>query len=86
MVRSRSGSLYTGISTDVERRFAEHCRGQGARALRGRGPLHLVFSEHVGNQSQATRIEITIKKLPKAAKEQLVSGSLSLNALLAGEL
>ncbi len=44
LIQTAAGALYTGVSTDVERRFTAHSRGQGAKALRGRGPLTLVFS------------------------------------------
>ncbi|MBT8330889.1 MAG: GIY-YIG nuclease family protein, partial [Deltaproteobacteria bacterium] len=43
MLRCCDGSLYTGIATDVERRFAEHQSNSGAKYLRGRGPLALVL-------------------------------------------
>lgn len=51
-----SNRLYTGISTDVQRRLAEHQSGKGARALRGRGPLQLVWQQSVGEQSLALRL------------------------------
>ncbi len=74
MVRCRNGSLYTGIATDVARRFAEHRKngGKGARYLRGRGPLRLVFQQAVGSRSLALRLEHRIKRLPKVKKERLV--------------
>ncbi len=40
IVRNRLGSLYTGITTDVERRFNQHQNGTGAKALRGKGPYY----------------------------------------------
>ena len=84
IVRIRNGDLYTGITTDVKRRFAEHQAGgkKAARYLRGRGPLQLVFSQPVGSRSQAQKAEAAIKKLPKSAKEQLLSGSLTLDQIL----
>ena len=74
LVRCRDGSLYTGIATDVRRRFAEHAgrEGRGAKYLRGRGPLRLVFVRAVGSRGLALRIESRIKKLPKARKEALI--------------
>jgi len=73
-VRRRDGGLYTGIAIDVRRRIAEHARktGNGAKSLRGRGPLHLVIQRVIGSRSLALRIEGAIKKLPKARKEDLV--------------
>ncbi|UTW46612.1 GIY-YIG nuclease family protein [bacterium SCSIO 12696] len=75
MIRTGSGALYTGISTDVQRRLSEHRSGKGARALRGKGPLQLVYQQSVESQSKALRLEAAIKKLPKAKKEQLVIDS-----------
>lgn len=75
MVRCGDGTLYTGIATDVRRRVAEHARpdGRGAKYLRGRGPLRLVFVMAVGGRSRALRIENRIKMLRKARKEALLS-------------
>lgn len=80
IIRTRSGELYTGITTDVERRFAEHNAGgaKAARYLRGRGPLSLVFSQEVGSRSAASKTEWAIKQLSKEDKEALVAGRLSL--------
>ena len=66
------GALYTGIATDVERRFAEHVSGRGAKSLRGRGPLKLVYQVHIGDRSSSLSIEHRIKKLDKPEKERLV--------------
>lgn len=74
MVRDGAGRLYTGISTDVTRRLAEHQAGKGARALRGRGPLQLVWQQSVGEQSRALRLEYRLKQWPKARKEALIRG------------
>ncbi|MDD5722632.1 MAG: GIY-YIG nuclease family protein [Syntrophales bacterium] len=74
MIRCKSGALYTGITTDVDRRFAEH-QGSGfkaARYLRGRGPLQLVLTMHAGARGAALRLEHRIKCLSKARKETLV--------------
>lgn len=80
LVRTAAGSLYTGIATDVARRFAEHQAGapKGARSLRGKGPLTLEFQEPVGNRSRASRLEWQVKRWSKARKEALVKGLLSL--------
>jgi len=76
MIRVKDGSLYTGIATDVERRFAEHVEGgkKGSKYLRGRGPLKLVYRQKVGTRSQASKAEAQVKKLSKPQKEQLVRG------------
>ncbi|MFT7465454.1 MAG: putative endonuclease [Pseudohongiellaceae bacterium] len=75
LVRSADGKLYTGISTDVQRRFAEHGSDtkRGARALRGKGPLQLVYQDKVGERGLAQRLEYRLKRLPKAQKEHIVS-------------
>jgi putative endonuclease len=73
MVRCRGGCLYTGIATDVERRFAEHQAGQGAKYLRGKWGLKLVFKKMIGTHSLALKIERRVKRLPKHKKERLVS-------------
>ena len=74
LIRCHDGSLYTGITTDVARRFAEH-QGNGdtgAKYLRGRGPLILVFKKKLGSRSLALGVESKVKKLSKARKEELI--------------
>ncbi len=75
LVRCRDGSLYTGITPDVARRFAEHQGNNraGAKYLRGRGPLMLVFQKKLGNRSLALGVESKVKKLSKARKEELIT-------------
>jgi putative endonuclease len=82
MVRCRDGKLYTGIATDIERRIAEHRAGKGAKYLRGRAPLKLVFKRKIGSRSLALKAERLIKKLPKSAKEMLVATGIGLNRVL----
>ena len=74
LVRCHDGSLYTGITTNVARRFAEHQgnNGAGAKYLRGRGPLMLVFQKKLGSRSLALGVESKVKKLSKARKEDLM--------------
>lgn len=72
LLRCGSGALYTGIATDVARRFAEHRNGKGAKYLRGKGPLHLVFQQAIGPKGLAMSVEACIKKLSKARKETLI--------------
>jgi putative endonuclease len=74
MIRCRDGSLYTGITTDVARRFSEHSE-QGdkcARYLRGRAPLELVFYIKVGGRSRASQLELLVKRFSKSQKELIV--------------
>lgn len=68
LVETARGALYTGITTDVARRLADHRAGRGAKALRGRGPLTLRHHEPVGSRSEALRLEAEIKRLPAARK------------------
>ncbi|MDX1818444.1 MAG: GIY-YIG nuclease family protein [Marinobacter sp.] len=84
MVRTADGALYTGISTDVQRRFAEHSAGapRGARSLRGKGPLELVFTEAAGDRQRASRLEWHIKRWPRARKEALIRGEVSLSDVI----
>ena len=77
-MRCGDGSLYTGISTDVQRRFAAHVANRGARRLRGRGPLELVFTQALGDRSLAQRVEYRVKRLTRRDKERLVRGEASL--------
>jgi putative endonuclease len=74
MVRCKDGSLYTGIATDVARRFEEHRTDpqKGAKYLRGRGPLELVLEKPVGSRSLASKVERRVKRLPKSEKESLI--------------
>ena len=74
VVRCHDGSLYTGISTDVGRRFAQH-QGKGdtgSKYLKGKGPLTLVFKKKVGSKGLALQVERRVKKLSKARKERLI--------------
>ncbi|MGL5120864.1 MAG: GIY-YIG nuclease family protein [Plesiomonas shigelloides] len=73
MVRMADGRLYTGISTDVARRFSQHVNGKGARALRGKGPLTLVWQQQVGARSVALKLEYRLKRWRKARKEALIN-------------
>ena len=72
LVRAANGALYCGISDDPQRRFAQHQSGKGSRALRGKGPLTLVWQQEVGEKGAALRIEYRLKQQPKSFKEQLI--------------
>ncbi|MBA7659582.1 hypothetical protein ES703_67566 [subsurface metagenome] len=84
LVRCHDGSLYTGITTDVARRFAEHQenRGAGAKYLRGRGPLVLVFQKKLGRRSLALGVESKVKKLSKARKEELIKANTRIDEII----
>ena len=68
ILRCQDGSLYTGITDDVDRRLAAHRAGKGAKYTRGRGPLELVYQEFCGSHSHALRRELEIKSLTKTQK------------------
>jgi putative endonuclease len=75
VLRCGDGSLYTGISNDVERRLARHRAGTGARYTRGRLPLALVYLEPQQGKSEALRRERALKALSKSEKEALVKAA-----------
>jgi DNA-binding protein HU-beta len=68
LLECADGSLYTGITTDVARRYEEHLSGNGARYTRSHKPLRLLASQLIGTRSQALRAELKIKCLPKGKK------------------
>ncbi len=84
MVRCRGGSLYTGIATDVESRLADHRANKGAKYLRGRGPLKLVFKKQIGEKGRALKVEHNVKNLPRRKKEELIKTGAGIEALLSG--
>ncbi len=73
MILCSDGSLYTGITTDPERRFRQHADGCGAKYFRGRQPLRVVYLEGGHSRSTAGMRELEIKRLPRVAKERLIS-------------
>lgn len=92
LIRCNDGSLYTGITTELNRRFEEHSAGatttsaskavfRGAKFLRGKGPLALVYHTTIADRSQAQKFEYRVKRLSKSAKEELVAQQLNLGEL-----
>ena len=78
ILRCADGSLYTGIALDVARRLEEHRNGtRGAKYLRGRTPVELVFERPAGDRAAALRLEHRVKRLSKSEKEALIGGDLS---------
>ena len=71
VLRCGDDTLYTGYTTDVERRVAEHDAGEGAKYTRGRTPVELVHVESFETQSAAMSREYEIKQLSRSQKEQL---------------
>ena len=72
VLQCADGSLYTGYTTDVERRVAEHDAGEGAKYTRGRTPVELVYTESFDSRWTAMSREYEIKQLSRRAKERLV--------------
>ncbi len=93
MVRSGDGFLYTGVTTDVERRVSEHrssssatasasSKSKGAKYFRTKSNLSLVFQHQVANRSIAQKLEYRIKQLGKPKKEALAAGKFSITELV----
>ena len=73
ILRCADGTLYTGITTDVEKRLEQHRAGKGAKYTRGRGPLELLYREECGTHSDALKRELAVKRLPRNKKEQMLT-------------
>ncbi|MEM6451521.1 MAG: GIY-YIG nuclease family protein [Cyanobacteria bacterium P01_D01_bin.105] len=88
LIRTRTGALYTGITTDVAQRFEAHtaqrtgAKYQGAKYLRSKGPLTLVYQIEIGSHSLAAKAEYWLKKLTKPKKETIVAAQPDKAALL----
>lgn len=72
IIRCSDKSLYTGISTNVEKRFAQHANSQGAKYFRGRSPVSVVFQEGGHDRCSATKREMEIKKMSRDSKLKLI--------------
>ena len=82
LIRCKDGSLYTGITTDVKRRFKEHKGGgRGSKYLRGKAPLELVLKKKIGDKGLALKVEGRVKKLAKIKKEALVEGKIGIREI-----
>jgi putative endonuclease len=75
IARCRDGTLYTGATTDPERRLAEHNSGSGGAYTRSRTPVTMIYRERANNRSEAQRRERAIKRLSREQKEALVAGA-----------
>ena len=74
IVRCNDNSLYTGITTDLQRRLHEHNETKkGAKYTRSRRPVSLSYSQLIGSRSEAQREEFRIKRLTKVKKENLIN-------------
>ena len=73
LIECADGSLYTGIATDVDRRYAEHAAGTGARYTRSHPPARLLARFAHPDRSSALKAEAAIKKLSPARKRALAA-------------
>lgn len=73
IVKCKDGTLYTGVTVDVERRVKEHNKGiLGARYTKSRRPVRLLYKEKIGGRSEAQQREYAIKQLTREQKQELV--------------
>ncbi|MCG6533630.1 MAG: GIY-YIG nuclease family protein [Syntrophales bacterium LBB04] len=77
MILCSDNSLYTGITTDVERRYREHQAGKGAKYFRGRQPVRLIYLKSGHDLSSAIRREANIKGMKRNEKLLLISSDLN---------
>ncbi|MCE9600183.1 MAG: GIY-YIG nuclease family protein [Spirochaetia bacterium] len=73
IIETDRGSLYTGITTDIERRWQQHCRGKGARYFRTARPISIVHTEIGMDRSGALKREAEIKRLTADGKRRLIA-------------
>ena len=72
ILRCGDGTLYTGITTDVQRRLQMHRSGKGAQYTRGRQPLELVYTQACDDHGQALKREWQIKQMSRGEKEKII--------------
>jgi putative endonuclease len=75
VIECADGTLYTGYTTDVERRVEEHNAGEGAKYTRGRTPVTVVHTEEFSERGEAMSREAAIKDMSREEKETLVDGN-----------
>ena len=71
MLECSDNTIYTGITNNLENRLKKHQSGDGAKYLRGRLPIKLIYKELFINRSEATKREISLKKMSKKEKKIL---------------
>ena len=79
IIECNDGSLYTGITNDLDKRITAHNAGVGAKYTKSRRPVHLLYSEPVPDRKQASQREYAIKSLHKSAKIDLIASQLAKN-------
>ncbi len=81
IIEAESGKLYTGITTDLERRWREHSEGNvGARFFRTSKPRRIVFQESQSDRSSATKRELEIKAMTRQQKCSLSGVDIQINS------
>ena len=73
VVECSDGSLYTGITTNVDRRVSQHSAGKGAKYTRSRKPVKLITSWEIGNRSEASKAEYAFKQNTRKEKLRLLT-------------
>jgi putative endonuclease len=81
VARCSDGTLYVGVARDVTARIAAHDAGRGARYTRGRGPLEVLATRRCTTKGNALRLELALKRLPRAEKLEVVASSRKLASL-----
>jgi putative endonuclease len=75
LIECEDGSVYTGIAVDVDKRYAEHAAGKGARYTRSHPPRRLLARFEHPDRSSALKAEYAIKQLAPEAKRALAAGA-----------
>ena len=77
IIQASDKSFYTGITTNIDRRFSEHLSGKGgAKYFNGRTPVKVIYSENNHDRSSASKREASIKSMTRSQKKQLIENSL----------
>jgi putative endonuclease len=76
LARCADDTFYVGIALDVAARIAAHDAGRGARYTRGRGPLVVCATRRCASKGEALRLELALKRLPRAQKQSLTRARL----------
>ena len=74
ILRCSDGTLYTGITNNLDKRIESHSSGQGSKYTRSRLPVDLIYHEQAENRSEATRRELEIKGLSRGDKMKIING------------
>lgn len=75
LLRCADGTLYCGITNDIEKRLAAHNAGRASRYTRARLPVRLAWSEPCADRGAALRRELAVKAMPRAAKLRLAGAT-----------